>query len=255
MLRAVVTAGGRVDGPFEAAIGSPVKALAPFRGGVLLDVVLTALHEVGIASVAVVGDAAVAAHVAGRATVIPASLDGPTNVLRALDAWPDDELLYATSDLPFVDAAALTSFVHASAGYELTIPLAEGDAYEAAYPRAPAHIAVLRGARVANGSVFYIAGSARTAVRTVAGGFFAARKSALALARLLGPALLARFLVRRLEIGHVERRAARVLGIRAAGIRDAAPALCYDVDTLDDYRYACDRYAYDDRYASTRLNA
>jgi hypothetical protein len=77
-------------------------------------------------------------------------------------------------------------------------------------------------------------------VREVAGRFFRARKSAVGMARLLGGALLLRFLVRRLRIADVERRAERVLGVRAAAIRAAAPGLCYDVDTLADYRYACE---------------
>ena len=76
-------------------------------------------------------------------------------------------------------------------------------------------------------------------VRKIAGRFFDARKSAVGMARLLGPALLLRYLVRRLRIAHVEQRAASVFGVRAAAIRDSGPGLSYDVDTLADYRYAC----------------
>jgi hypothetical protein len=44
-----------------------------------------------------------------------------------------------------------------------------------------------------------------------------------------------------LRIADIERRAESVFGVRAAAIRDTAPGLCYDVDTLEDYRYACSR--------------
>ena len=54
-----------------------------------------------------------------------------------------------------------------------------------------------------------------------------------------GGALLLRFIVRRLRIADVERRAAQVLRVRASAVRGAAPGLSYDVDTLADYRYAC----------------
>jgi hypothetical protein len=57
----------------------------------------------------------------------------------------------------------------------------------------------------------------------------------------LGPALLLRFLVRRLRIADVERRAGRALGVDARAIRSMPPALCYDIDTLADYAYACAR--------------
>ena len=33
--------------------------------------------------------------------------------------------------------------------------------------------------------------------------------------------------------------AARTLRVPATGLRDCAPELAFDVDTLDDYRYAC----------------
>jgi hypothetical protein len=59
------------------------------------------------------------------------------------------------------------------------------------------------------------------------------------MARLLGGALLLRYLLRQLRIADIEARAERVLGVRAAAIRDAAPGLCFDIDTLEDYRYAC----------------
>jgi CTP:molybdopterin cytidylyltransferase MocA len=241
MLRAVVTAGGRVDGAFAAAIGTPVKALAPFGRGVVLDVVLDALRSAGIEEIAVVGDPAVGRRLPDGVRLVPAAPDGVTNIARALDAWPGDDLLFATSDLPFVDGAALRAFVAASAGYDLTLPLASAGDYAAAYPGAPPHVTELAGERVANGSVFFIAAAARTPVRAVAGRFFAARKSAPAMARLLGAPLLLRYVVRRLRIADVERRATAVLGVRATAIRRSAPALCYDIDTLDDYRYACAR--------------
>jgi hypothetical protein len=241
MLRAVVTAGGLVDEAFAAAIGTPVKALAPFGGGVLLDAVLGAIAGAGIADIAIVGGREIEPHRAG-ARLIPTALDGATNVARALDAWPaDDDLLFATSDLPFARAAELAAFLAASAAYDLTLPLASAAAYEAAYPGAPPHITELGGERVANGSVFFIRGSARASVRAVAGRFFEARKSAVGMARLLGSTLLVRYLIRRLRIADIERRAESVLAARAATIRDAAPGLCYDVDTLEDYRYACSR--------------
>lgn len=178
----------------------------------------------------------------GSVRVIAADDDGAVNVARALDAWPaGDDLLFASSDLPFARAADLRAFLDAAAGYDLSLPLAGATAYETAYPGAPPHITVLGGERVAGGSVFFIRSQARVPVRAVAGEFFRARKSAVGMARLLGGRLLLRFLVRRLRIADIELRAERMLGVRAAAIRAAAPGLCYDVDTLADYRYACDR--------------
>jgi hypothetical protein len=162
-----------------------------------------------------------------------------TNIIRALEAWPDDDLLFATSDLPFVTAPALRAFLSASAAFDVTMPIATEEAYTAAYPGAPPHLTTLGGERVSGGSVFFIRRGARVPVKTVAGQFFSARKSALAMARLLGAPLLLRYLVRRLRIADVERRAVAALGVRAGAIRGSAPGLTYDIDTLADYRYAC----------------
>jgi CTP:molybdopterin cytidylyltransferase MocA len=241
MIRAVITAGGRVDDAFAASIGTPVKALAPFRSGVLIDQILTAIAAAGIAEIAVVGDDAVGARLPCGVRLVPPGPNGAANVALALAAWPDDDLLFATSDLPFVTAADLTAFIDASARFDLTMPLASAAAYEAAFPGAPPHIMTLGGERIASGSVFFIGRNARAQVSAVAGRFFDARKSAIGMARLLGPALLLRYLVRRLRIAHIEQRAASAFGVRAAAIHDSAPGLSYDVDTPADYRYACAR--------------
>jgi CTP:molybdopterin cytidylyltransferase MocA len=241
MLRAVITAGGRVDDAFAATIGTPIKALAPFGTGVLLDVVLDAIAGAGIAEVAVIGDPAVGRRLPENVRFVLAAPSGATNVARALDAWPDDDLLFAASDLPFITATELRAFLAASAAYDLTMPLAAAPAYEAAYPGSPPHIMTLGGERISSGSVFFIGRAARASLRTVAGRFFEARKSALGMARLLGPVLLLRYLTRRLRIADVERRAAAVLGVRATAIRDSGPGLTCDIDTLAEYRYACSR--------------
>ena len=58
-----------------------------------------------------IGGAEVRAHLAGRDSVrvIDAALDGGTNVLRALDAWPGERFVYLTSDMPFASAAGCAS--------------------------------------------------------------------------------------------------------------------------------------------------
>jgi GTP:adenosylcobinamide-phosphate guanylyltransferase len=240
MLRAVVTAGGRVDGAFAAAIGTPVKALAPLGDGVLMDRIVAAISGAGIADIAVVGDDAVAQHLAAVGVrCIAAAGDGTTNVRRALDAWPDGDLLFAASDLPFADATALRAFIAASAPYDLTMPITAAAEYAARFPGAAPHVTRLAGKAVANGSVFFLSAAGRAAVYDIAGRFFDARKDLWGMARLLGPVLLLRFALGRLRIGDVERRATRALGVRVAAVRDAAAELCYDVDSLDDYRYAC----------------
>lgn len=236
---AVITAGGRVEGEFAGAIGTQIKALAPLGGTTLLQRSIDAARGAGAARIAVVGGKEVRECCASSVDrVIEAAQSGGENILRALDAWPAEPLLFLTSDVPFVDAGSVRAFLERSAPYAITMPLAAATAYEARFPGAPEHTVRLGGERVANGNVFFLAPAAIEPVRTWATRFFAARKSLIGMAVLLGPALLFRFATRSLTLGAIERKASRTLGVAAAAIRDADPGLCYDVDTLEDYRYA-----------------
>jgi len=245
-MRAVITAGGLVDGGFADAIGTSVKALAPLGSQTLdprtlLDVVLDACAGAGIEGVAVIGGAEVRARVSGRDGVraIDAALDGATNVLRA----PGERFVYLTSDMPFATSAALSDLIARSETYAFTMALAGADAYEARFPDAPAHSVTLSGERVANGNAFVIAPAAVEPARAFAAKVFDARKSLLKLALLLGPSMCLRFAAKRLSLADLEAYGRRRLGVAVGALRDCDPGLCYDVDSLADYRYACTHFA------------
>jgi hypothetical protein len=240
-VRAVITAGGTVDGAFAAAIGTTVKALAPFGPRTLLDAALAACEGAAIEGIAVIGGAEVRAHLAGRESVrvIDAAADGRTNVLRALAAWPGERFVYLTSDLPFASAAGLRDFVERSRPAAVTMALADAEAYAMRFPSAPEHAVALRGERVANGNAFVIAPGAAEPIQALATQFFDARKSLPRLALLLGPSICLRFATKQLRIADLEAYGRRRLGLTVAAVRGCDPGLCYDVDTLDEYAYAC----------------
>ncbi len=240
---AVITAGGRVSPDFARLIGTDCKALAPLRERALIDPAIDAARAIGVDAIAVVGSAAVGTHCGSRIDrLIPAAASGPENIARALRAFPHAErLVFLTSDLPFIDRAALEGFVARSTEWALTMALAPASAYDAAFPDAPPHCVRLGAQRFANGSAFVIDRSAIEPLERVAGRFFSARKSLLRLAALLGPMLCLRFAGGRLQIGDIERRASAVLGIAAHAVVDAAPELCYDIDGIGDYTDALRR--------------
>jgi CTP:molybdopterin cytidylyltransferase MocA len=241
-MHAVITAGGTVDEPFARTLGTPVKALAPFGTRTLLDVAIEACAQAGIARIAVVGGAEVRAHLRGsEVRIIDAVEDGATNVQRALGAWPGERFVYLTSDLPFATGEGILELLARSEPYALTMGLASVEAFEGAFPGAPPQGVALRGERVVNACAFVLAAEALDPVCGLATRFFEARKSLFALARLLGPALCLRFLCKRLGVADVEAYARRVLGISVGAVRDTDPGLCYDIDTLEEYRYACTR--------------
>jgi hypothetical protein len=110
-----------------------------------------------------------------------------------------------------------------------------------AFPGAPPFGILLANERVVNGGAFAIPAGIAPRIAAVAATFFAARKSRLAMARLLGAALTLRYLTGRLSIEVLEAYASRALGVAARAIRHAAPELGFDADLVEEYEYACAR--------------
>ncbi len=237
---AVITAGGRVDGEFALALGTHVKALAPFAGKTLLQITIEALRAAGIERIAVVGGADVRSACGSTVEkVIDESDDGAENLRRALHAWDEQAaLLYLTSDMPFVTGRVLLAFLERVPPQTLALPLTDWSAFCGRFPAAPPFGVVLGGEKVVNGGAFVIPPHSRDRIERFATQFFDARKSVWRMARLTGPVLLLRFAFGRLSVAQVETQAQRLLRIAARAIRGAPAELAYDVDDLNEYRYA-----------------
>jgi CTP:molybdopterin cytidylyltransferase MocA len=241
-VKAVITAGGRIDGVFAQTAGTRVKALAPVRGRTMLQRMLEALRSCGVDRIAVVGGEEVRA-VCGTDIdrFVPESPSGSENLLRALRAWADDgePLLYATSDLPYVTPAAITAFTTRVPAGTLAISLADFADFEERFPEAPPYGITLAGEKVVNGGVFVLPDGSSEKLAAIAARFFDARKRPWQMARLVSPIVLMRFLLHRLSVSDLEAVALRVLQMPARAVRHCAPELAYDVDTPVEYGYAC----------------
>jgi GTP:adenosylcobinamide-phosphate guanylyltransferase len=240
-VKAVVTAGGRIDGAFAAAAGTQVKALAQVRGTTMLARVLEALRGCGADRIAVIGgDEVRDAYGSAVEQFVEESPSGSENLLRALRAWPEDgePLLYATSDLPYVTAAAVRDFIDRVPSGALGVPLAEFSAYTARFPQAPPTGITLAGERVVNGGVFLLPPDSAPRVAGAATAIFESRKRPWRMAGLIGPSALIRFAAGRLSVASLETTAQRVLHLPARAVRGCAPELAFDVDTAAEYGYA-----------------
>jgi CTP:molybdopterin cytidylyltransferase MocA len=239
-VKAVITAGGRIAGEYAREAGTTVKALVSVRGVTMLDRIIGALRGAGATRVAVVGGDEVRAASGDRVElVVDEARSGAENLVRALRAWPDDgdPLVYATSDMPYVDGNAVGEFLQRVPAGHVALPLAEFAEFDARFPGAPPCGITFAGECVVNGDVFYIPGGLTGRVEAIASRFFDARKNPWQMARLVSPRILVRFLFRRLGIGHIEAHAHRVLGVPAVAVRRSRPELAFDADTIADYRY------------------
>ena len=241
-MKAVITAGGRIDGPFAQAAGTSVKALAPVRGTTMLSRTIESLRAVGATRIAVIGGSEVRAASAQQVErIVDESPSGAENLLRGLRAWPEDgePLLFATSDLPYVTADAVGAFLDRTTVGALAVALAESAAFHARFPGASGFGITLAGERVVNGGVFSLPSGSTERIALVARRFFDARKQPWRMAGFVSPIVLLRFLLGRLSIAQLEAIAARVLQVPANAIRHCAPELAFDCDTDTDYQYAC----------------
>lgn len=239
-MKAVVTAGGRITGEYAREARTTVKALVSVHGVTMLDRILDALRAAGATRIAVVGGSEVREACSHRVErIVDEARSGAENLVRALRAWPEDgePLLYATSDMPYVTAAAVRDFLDRVPLDHVALPLAEFGEFMRRFPGAPPCGITLAGQCVVNGDVFFIPSGLLERVETIAARFFEARKYPWQMARLVSPRMLVRFLFRRLGIWHLEAHAHRVLGAPAIAVRNCPPELAFDADTLADYRY------------------
>jgi GTP:adenosylcobinamide-phosphate guanylyltransferase len=242
-MKAVITAGGLAGGTFSAAAGTPVKALAPVRGIPMLESVIVALREAGADRIALIAGPEVRERYAARVEqTIDASPSGGANIMRALNAWTEDggPLLYATCDLPYITGAAIADFVARTPDGALAMSLVKSERYASRFPECPSFGITLAGERIVNGGVFLLPPGGAARIERIATPLFDARKRPWRMASLIGIGTLWRWVTGTLSVGNLEAKASSVLGMPSAAVRDCAPELAFDVDTVADYRYACE---------------
>lgn len=241
---AVLPAGGRIEG---GRAGMEVKALLPIGGVPLLTRTLLALRATGRAGrIAVIGPPEVAPHAASLADVVlPESDSGAANILRGLD-WVQAmnggaaaRLLVLTTDLPFLTPEAIGGFLEACPpDRDICVPVLERKALRARFPRYGGRTVPLRDGAWAIGCAFLVDPEAVTRNQQLIERVFAARRSQLGMARLLGPLFILRFLTRRLTLPEIEAKCLEMLGCTGAAVRGCAPELGFDIDYPADYAYA-----------------
>lgn len=248
-LDVVIPAAGRIHGDFATEAGTDIKAMIAFDGKTVLQRTIEAARGLtGVRHVIVIAPEEVAAHEAVREAdvVLPEQSSGPANVLRGFEwlryhnggTYPERALI-VTADLPFINSHCLASFVQAcSPAADVCVPVFRFEDFEARFPGSTNFYVPLRDGRWTIGCAFLANPSALTQNSSHLENVFSARKSQLAMARLLGPLFIARLLARRLTVDHIEQRCNQILQCKGAAVRGCAPELAFDIDLLEEYRYA-----------------
>lgn len=217
-----------------------MKALVRIGGKPMLATVVDGLRATpGIGRIVVVGPSAAKPAARGVDQWIDEFPTGEENLLAAVRAASTERIVMSASDLPFVTPASYAGLIEKTgpdvdAGY----PIFERREFLRAYPRGRKHFAALADGDWTGSSAFVFNRKPFVDDDRLIRRAFGARKSLVALAALLGPALLAKYVVKRLTVADVERRAGALLHASVRAVRGADPALAMDCDDPSDFAYA-----------------
>lgn len=249
-VNAILPAGGRIDGRFAAETGVNVKALIFIDGRTVLERTLDALRATGVVDrIIVIGPKEIADHKASEKAdaVLPeGGNSGPANILRGIE-WLykengnkyDKRAFIITTDLPFLNPQVITAFLDACpSDADLCAPLVHKDDFEARFPGSDNIYVRLMDGEWTMGSSFLVNPEAIHRNRDVIERVFAVRKSQIGMARLLGIGFIFRLITKHLTIDHIERRCGEILGCTGTAVRESPPELAYDIDHIEEYKYA-----------------
>jgi len=240
----VVLAGGRNGADMAAATGMENRALTPLGARTMLDYVTSALRGApSVGSIYVVGEvpAGESYHcVKGGETLLDNLMAG----LRAAEAEGDrDWVLISTSDIPFLTPESVEDFVARAtqSGADLCCSYVPVELCYARFPDMKRTAIKLHEGRLTLGNLMLVNPRFLRTHQDMISQAYAARKSPVQIARMLGLGLLARLLLAQfiapslLSVGGLEQAVGQLLGgARAAGIRSEYPEIGTDVDRAED---------------------
>lgn len=248
MLRdAILPAGGRLDPATAQAAGCDVKALIEIGGESILERTVRALRESGrVRRIVVIGPPELRGHpaCAGADAVLDEAATGPDNIFLGVDylaAQPDalDTMLVVTTDLPFLDASVVNRYLDLCPPERgFCVPLISHAEFTARFPEATATFVSLRDGEWTAGCMYAASVSALRAARPHIERVFEQRKSKMGMAKLLGFGFVVGYLTKTLTVQSVENKVKSLLNCDGAAIAGSPPELAYDIDDLEDYRYA-----------------
>jgi len=241
---AAILANGAPDS-LAGEVGAPHKALIDVGGRAMIDYVIEALQacEEIDRLIIVAHETGAAPHLQTDVPVIrPQGQGFDDAIVAAAEELSDcDYVLTCTCDAPMLTEAAIRHFVTScrnSPGADLAYGIVKGSVVQAAYPRTVRTTVDLVEGRFVSGCFGAMTRRFLDNNMDRLRAAFAARKSKIALGRLLGWRFVGKLLLRRLSLVSIVRRAEQLLGCEAVVVISPHAEIAFDVDKLDDLELA-----------------
>ena len=233
---AVVLAGDSEDCKVRPGSVVTNKALLPINGRRMVDYVLDCYRAVEeISSVSVIGPEAEFMDMAD-VTVIPQRESLIANVKAAAATFSEGWLLLSSSDIPMITPEAIKDLIARCQGADMYYPLVSKEDCQRAFPDMERTWVKLSEGEFTGGNIILIKASKVALAVEPAAAFFAARKSPVQLASLIGIPTLAKLFIHRLTLGELEKKMGIILGITGKAVQTPYPEIGTDVDKDSDYR-------------------
>lgn len=240
-LGAIILANGTAD-KLASHCGAAHKALLDIAGQPMVMRVLAAVQASPLVSQAVVAclqDGPVAKALRGLAPLAESAggtfFDGIKVGFEALAGV--DRVLLVTCDMPLLSPAAVTDFsqqVLQTPEADLVYAMVDIACVREAYPNTMRTAVRLREGHYTAAGISAVSARFVEHSGPLLMAAFAARKSKVAMGRLLGWSFLARFALGRLAVEDIVRRAEELLDCRARAVALPYPECGFDVDSVRD---------------------
>lgn len=241
---ALIMAGRANTGALRQVSDAPWEAMIPVAGRPMAARVADALRgSAVVGDVWIVGPDGLAPSVGAARFVAPGG-SLLENLRRGVAAVEPDQaaggqVLVVGGDVPLLTPAVVDSFLErcAALAADVCYPIVRRDVCLARYPGARRTWARLREGVFTGGNAFLLRQAAVPLLLGLLERFYAARKSPVRLAALLGPGLLLRYAAGLLSVGDVEERFQRLSGLVGRAVEMADPEIAMDVDRPEDLEF------------------
>ncbi len=236
---ALILAGRANRGAFREVSPAEWEALIEIAGRPMLSYVVDAVvGSPRVGRIVVVGPSVLRRILPERVHLVEPGADLVENVrlgvaaLAGLPGEPGEALLVSSGDVPLLTPEIVDRFLDlcAPAPASVHYPVIRRETCEARYPGARRTYARLKEGELTGGNLFLVAPDACPPCLAVLERFFAARKSPVRLARLLGVGFLLKFLFKRAGISDAEAICTRLTGCPARAVICPDPEVGMDVD-------------------------
>lgn len=238
---AVVLAGGAMPAKLVGATSATERALIEIEGRTLLDCVLDSLRQTPIVTRIICVATPLALQALPSDIVGLAAGDKMTgNLLLGAREAKSERILIVTADAPLVTGMTWTQFLEgANAGsLEAAYPIVRKEVCQEQFPGGKRTYARLAEGTFTGGNAFLLPKNRLESLETLIEKAFSQRKNPLALAQILGPRFIFRFLAKRLMLGEVEAKISSLLGCRGGAVIVADASIAFDVDKSEDLETA-----------------